>query len=57
MPLRQLTPLGQAVPQAPQLLVVVMGVSQPFDATPSQSAYPGSQDAIVHAEFTQPSTA
>ncbi len=33
-----------AVPQAPQLASVVSGVSQPFDATRSQSPNPGSHE-------------
>jgi hypothetical protein len=41
-----------ALPHAPQLLVVVVGVSQPLATFPSQSAKPGLH-AILHVEPTQ----
>jgi hypothetical protein len=39
-------------PQAPQLLVVVIGVSHPFATLPSQSAKPGAH-TILHVDPTQ----
>ncbi len=42
----------QTLPHAPQLLVVVVAVSQPFTALPSQSAKPGAH-VILHVEATQ----
>jgi hypothetical protein len=48
-------PLGleHAVPQPPQFASVVSGVSQPFDATRSQSPKPASQATTRHTEPLQ----
>lgn len=42
----------QALPHAPQFVVVVIAVSHPFAAFPSQSANPG-EHTILHVEPTQ----
>lgn len=39
----QVSFIPQAFPHAPQFMVVVMSVSQPFAAPPEQSAHPMSQ--------------
>ncbi len=45
------------MPQPPQLALLVVDVSQPLRALPSQSAKPGLHEAIVHIEPSQPGTA
>ena len=49
---------AQAAPQAPQLAALTSRlVSQPFDATPSQSPAPALQRTTVQAPAAQPSAA
>ena len=53
-PAEHTVPLGQTVPQAPQLVLLVLVLtSQPLAASPSQSAKPAAQAASVQAPALQ----
>lgn len=53
----ELGPLGQAFPQAPQFITVVVFTSQPLPGVMSQSAHPMSHESTAHIPMTHASVA